>query len=175
MKSYSCISRIFLFSLLTLVVLGFSERSLAQERTGKIAVGIPVQVTSLEFLFKIFASNEVAIEPFLGFNRISKDETSGENWKLGAGITYNWGGDKLMKYVGLAAGLNTLSSGNKSYTDKLVGGRFGLEYFLIDHLSAVGELQFNVFDADNEFSPSGLGIGTTNYNTAEVLAVRFYF
>ena len=166
------------FLSLTLIVLSLftaAGNCVAQERAGKAGIGIPFPSPILDFEFKIFASNNIALEPSLGYHRISRDQASGTNLILGMGISYNWADDKLVKYAGITGGISTLSSGDKSYTDNIIGGRFGLEYFLIDHLSAVGELQFNIVGADDTLSPAGLAAGTTNYNTAEVLAVRFYF
>ena len=173
MKSFAFFS--LCFTMLFFSVIMTTSEARSQDKSGKVAIGIPVQVTSLDFILKFWANDNVAIEPIVGYNHIATSNNSGDNWRLGLGFTCNWGDNNFIKYVGMRGAWSTLSAGNKSYTDGGFGGVFGLEYFAFEHLSFAGELQLNVLYADKDFSPLGLVAGTTNVNTGEILFARFYF
>src|SRR5437870_1965115 len=95
-------SFIFAFTV-TVFIISFScstESAMAQEHTGKVAIGVPISTTSLDLILKVWASEHIAIEPTAGFSVIARNGNTGDNWRIGFGFTYNWGDNNLDKYVG---------------------------------------------------------------------------
>ncbi|MEJ2356332.1 MAG: hypothetical protein P8Y62_10650 [candidate division WOR-3 bacterium] len=141
----------------------------------KLGIGIPVSVQIDEFYFKWWLNDNITIEPLFGFGMVSVNDDKGYNWELGLEVAPRWGNEKLVKFIGVGYAMNILKSGSETYTDKLLGIEFGLEYFVKEKLSVVGIVGGNFVFADDGYSPYGSIPGSTTFNTASSLIVYLYF
>lgn len=68
--------------------LAATEGSAQSDRTGKIGIGYSGNLSSYsnELGLSIFASNELSLEPQIGFQSINIEDNSATAWKLGLGF-----------------------------------------------------------------------------------------
>ncbi|TVQ89673.1 MAG: hypothetical protein EA393_06705 [Bacteroidetes bacterium] len=88
--------------------------------------------------------------------------------------------EAVKPYYGLRGGALFFTPSSETFTnldtrvDYLLGGLFGLEYFITPHLSAGVEAQAN-FTKSDEFSTRFGNPDKINFNTATMVSITIYF
>lgn len=165
----------FLLSCFFIIPSGQVLASEGKQRNVRFGVGVPVSVPVDELLFKWWVTDNITIEPSIGFNMVSVGGNRGYEWILGLGVAPHWGDEKLAKFIGVGFSLDLLKSGSETFTDKLLSLEFGLEYFVKEKLSITGIMGGGFIFADDDYSPSGFPAGSTTFTTASALVMGLYF
>jgi hypothetical protein len=132
-----------------------------------------IQRSQTDFLFPIWVSPALCIEPSVGGTHI---EDLGSDLHFGLGLRGALGGDRdLVPYLGVRAYVLLLSpKSGDTVTDLVVGPVGGGEYFFGSHFSARVELQLNVTLPDEASNRLASGDRTV-INSATAVALTVYF
>ena len=165
---------VILTMILTLVL--FSS-VFSQNYAGKL--GLMVSTTSSisysNIGFSYWLNNNVSLEPTFGLTTMSSQGSSSTTMTPGARCIFHMSNKKLKPYLG--GGFNAIissTSNSDSYTDIMISGLYGVEYFISKWFSIGGEFQLNVIITNKDASPSGYMADATIIKTGSLIILRFY-
>jgi hypothetical protein len=163
--------------LFLLTVILTVELSAQQNRTGKIGIGYSGNLSSYsnELGMSIFATNDLSIEPQIGFQSIDIEDNSATAWKLGLGFLYRLNNFDVMPYIGARVKYNMVSGGGEKYSDLILSLVFGGEYFVSEWFSIGAEMKLNYVKTDENFSPTYDIANASIFESEQVLNIRLYF
>jgi hypothetical protein len=167
----------FIIPLFLLTVIMVVELSAQQNRTGKIGIGYSGNLSSHsnEIGMSVFVTNDLSIEPQIGFQSIDIEDNSATAWKLGLGFQYRLNNFVVMPYLGARVKYNMVSGGGETYGDLILSLVFGGEYFVSECFSVGAEMRLNYIKTDDSFSPTYDIAKASIFESEQVLNIRLYF
>lgn len=163
---------VLILSLTIAMILTSATSAQKLNRVGKIGLSAAVQGEQMDVLVPIWASQNLALVPSVGFASASD---AAKDLRLGLGIRGALRSGKLAPYVGARFQMFALMPDNgTTRTDWVVGPMFGGEYFFEEHFSVGVEAQLNIAFSDKYSLRFGNPDGT-DVNTATTVMATFYF
>lgn len=166
-----------LMLLLFVYLFAVSSFAYGQEtRSGKIGLGYNgiFQSATNDFNLTFWLSQNIVLEPKLGFKYLDIEDGDGTNIKAGVGLLAAFEEFVVVPYLG--GRINGIfANTGETYSDIKLSFVFGGEYFVTDWFSAGAEIRLNYIDTDEDFSP-GYGVAdATIIESEQVLNLKVYF
>jgi len=124
--------------------------------------------------FSYWLNNNVSLEPTFGFYNTSLSGNSSTMMTPGARVIFHMSNNKLKPYVGGAFNAFMSTANSDTYTDIMISGLYGAEYFLTKWFSIGGEFRLDFVIANKDMSPLGYAPESTVIKTANTIILRFY-
>lgn len=166
------ITQIIALCLITFTI-GFSQEE--RPKLGLMVMGNPFD-PPVDIGISIWANNKFVIEPAIGLLSVSPDEIpAATNLNLNLALKAYFNKKIVDPYIGIRFGYNSIFSGDKSYSDLLIGIIGGAEYFISNWFSAGWEFHLNYVKTDKEYSPTDLIPDSKIFYTSQFLILKLYF
>lgn len=157
--------------LVMLVTSGFGVAA-EPPQSGSVGLMATIQTEQLDILVPVWASQAIMVAPAVRIVSVGDAYT---DIGLGTAVRFYRRSESVSPYVGVRGMALFVSPivGN-GWTDFVLGGMFGGDYFLSESFSVGVEAQLNVTKSDDGSTRFG-NPGGTNLNTAAGVFVSVYF
>jgi hypothetical protein len=166
--------RLFVLTIILSLILFSSVFS--QNYAGKIGLlfSTTSQISYSHIGFSYWLNDNVSLEPTFGFQNYSSNGNSSTTMTPGARIIFHMSPNKLKPYFGAGINVVMLTVDSDSYSDMMLSGLYGVEYFITKWFSLGGEFKLNVIMTGKDVSPSGYATESTIISTGSAIILRFY-